>query len=158
MLAMMPASQSQAVLNRSFNSQEEEKKGPSLQSKLFASATKAEKLAENHNLTLDDIIRHQNTDGYWQEGAIATFAVFLRDGQIEDEDVREAIEDATLVDGVSKDQVYATLLAIFILLEKFSNQEDEWNLLVRKAKTFLRDSGLDKPDKVLRRFNLEVLE
>ena len=63
-----------------------------------------------------------------------------------------------MVDGVSKDKVYATLLAIFILMEKFSNQEDEWNLLVRKAKTFLRDAGLEKPDKVLRRFNLEVLE
>ena len=43
-------------------------------------------------------------------------------------------------------------------MERFSNKEDEWNLLVRKAKTFLRDAGLDKPDKVLRRFNLEVLE
>ena len=62
------------------------------------------------------------------------------------------------MEGISKDKVYATLLAIFILMEKFSNQEDEWNLLVRKAKTFLRDAGLEKPDKVLRRFNLEVLE
>ena len=60
-------------------------------------------------------------------------------------------------DGVDKEQVYVTLLAIYILMEKFDDKEDEWVLLVRKAKGFLRDSGIDKPDKILRNFSLEVL-
>ena len=42
-------------------------------------------------------------------------------------------------------------------MEKFDEKEDEWTLLARKAKTFLKASGIEKPDKLLKLFNLEVL-
>ena len=50
-----------------------------------------------------------------------------------------------------------TLLAIFLLMEAFGHKEDEWTLLVRKAKAYLKKAGVDKPDKVLKKFNLETL-
>ena len=85
-------------------------------------------------------------------------AIFLKDGLSLDGDVMQALESETLSAGVAMDQVYATLLAIFILMERFADREDEWTLLARKAKTFLRDSGVAKPDKILRLFsNIEVI-
>ena len=85
-------------------------------------------------------------------------AIFLKDGLSLDGDVMQALESETLIAGIAMDQVYATLLAIFILMERFADREDEWTLLARKAKTFLRDSGVAKPDKILRLFsNIEVI-
>ena len=54
--------------------------------------------------------------------------------------------------------MYTTLLALFILGEKYDDLEDEWQLLAAKAKTYLKKAGVAKPDKVLRQFNLEVTD
>ena len=35
------------------------------------------------------------------------------------------------------EQVYLTLLALFLLREVFIDKEDEWQMIARKAKTFL---------------------
>ena len=43
-------------------------------------------------------------------------------------------------------------------MERFGDREDEWTLLARKAKTFLVNAGIAKPDKIIRLFsNIEVL-
>ena len=65
-----------------------------------------------------------------------------------------AIEALTLTD--DKEIVYTTLLAIYILAEAFDDKEDEWTLLARKAKAYLKSVGVDKPDKILRLFTAEV--
>lgn len=57
---------------------------------------------------------------------------------------------------VEIETIFSTLLAIHILAEAFEDKEDEWTLLARKAKTFLKNSGVDKPDKIMRLFNLEI--
>jgi len=33
-----------------------------------------------------------------------------------------------------------------VLQEKFEDSEDEWTLLAKKAKTWLKKAGIDKPD------------
>ena len=44
-------------------------------------------------------------------------------------------------------------------MEKYGDKEDEWTLISRKAKTFLREAGVEKPDKILRLFaTVEVLD
>jgi hypothetical protein len=81
-------------------------------------------------------------------------AALLKGGASEDQDVMTALQEMTL--SVEIETVYVTLLAIYILAEAFEDKEDEWTLLARKAKTFLKNSGVDKPDKILRLFNLEI--
>jgi len=54
--------------------------------------------------------------------------------------------------------VFVTLLAIYLLQEAFGDSEDEWTLLARKAKTYLKSVGVDKPDKLIKKFTLQVLE
>ena len=51
-----------------------------------------------------------------------------------------------------------TLLAIHVLVEAFGDKEDEWTLLVQKAKAFLKKAGIVKPDKLFSRFTLEVIQ
>ena len=69
----------------------------------------------------------------------------------EDPVLRKILEALTLKANADKEQIYVTLLALFLLLEAFGHKEDEWMLLVRKAKSYLKEAGVDKPDKVLRK-------
>jgi len=52
--------------------------------------------------------------------------------------------------------VLLTLVALFILQEKFEEREDEWTLIAKKAKTWLKQVGLAKPDKFLTSINLGI--
>jgi hypothetical protein len=38
------------------------------------------------------------------------------------------------------------LVALYILAEFFYDKEDEWILVAKKAKTWLKQQGLDKPE------------
>ena len=42
----------------------------------------------------------------------------------------------------SPEQIYLTLLALFILQECFDDFADEWELIARKAKAFLLSAGI----------------
>ena len=39
-----------------------------------------------------------------------------------------------------------TIIALYVLEEKFEDNEEEWTLLAKKAKAWLKNAGLDKPD------------
>lgn len=103
--------------------------------------------------SLESVIASQSTEGYWPASTKASLAAFFKDGMVDDSDVFEIVANLGSADA---EQIYATLLAIFLLTEAFSHKEDEWTLLVRKAKAYLKAAGLDKSDKVLRKFNLEL--
>ena len=73
---------------------------------------------------------------------------------IEDAGVRQALSQVTLSSGANSELVYLTLLALFILEECFDDCEDEWELIARKAKTFLQSAGVQKPVNFVRLFTL----
>ena len=103
--------------------------------------------------TFESVIASQCTEGYWPQSTKDSLAAFFMNSVVEDPDVKEAVSNLGSADA---EQIYATLLAIFVLMEMFSHKEDEWTLLVRKAKAYLKAAGLDKPDKVIKKFNLEL--
>ena len=57
-----------------------------------------------------------------------------------------------------RDSVYLTLLAIYILEEGFPNDEDEWTLILDKAIAYLQLAGLQRPESIVKKFSLVVLE
>ena len=57
----------------------------------------------------------------------------------EDAGVRQALKHLRIK---TTEQVYLTLLALFILQECFDDYEDEWDMIARKAKTFLQSAGV----------------
>lgn len=52
--------------------------------------------------------------------------------------------------------VITTLVALYILTEVFDDKEDEWTLLVKKAKTWLKQQGIDKPESLYKNINLTI--
>ena len=61
------------------------------------------------------------------------------------------------LDTVTARNAYLTLLALFILEEAFADYEDEWDLIARKARTFLQGLGIQKPGTLTKKFTLTVI-
>ena len=108
--------------------------------------------------TFEHVITLQHGAGYWYSNTRPHFAAYFKDGQTDDADVRQALEalSASLTPEADKETILVTLLAIYVLTEIFDGKEDEWTLLVRKAKTFLKGCGVTKPDRLLQEFKLQL--
>ena len=52
--------------------------------------------------------------------------------------------------------VYLTLLALYILKEGFDSKKDEWQLLAKKAKDFLKQCGVKRADVLIKKFSLQI--
>lgn len=81
-------------------------------------------------------------------------AACVESGDIEDAAVRQALSAVALVAGVDPEVVYETLLAWYILEESFSDEEDQWQLIVSKAKSWLESAGVPKPATIVNKFSL----
>ena len=53
--------------------------------------------------------------------------------------------------------ILATLIALYLLSEKFEEKEKEWALLAKKAKTWLKQQGLAKPDQLIKKININLI-
>jgi hypothetical protein len=56
----------------------------------------------------------------------------------------------------SVDDVLMTLIALYLLQEKFEDREDEWSLIAKKAKTWLKQVGVTKPEKLIGQINMVI--
>ena len=58
------------------------------------------------------------------------------------------------IESDAMEQVYLTLLALFILEESYSENVQEWQMIARKAKTYLEQAGVAKPNNLVMKFTL----
>ena len=54
------------------------------------------------------------------------------------------------------EQVYLTLLALFILEESYAENAQEWQMIARKAKMYLEQAGVVKPNNLVMKFTLSA--
>ena len=54
-------------------------------------------------------------------------------------------------------EVWVTLIALFIFGEEFSDRESEWTLLASKAKDYLKAEGIEKPDRLIRKMDFDLV-
>eukprot|EP00353_Schmidingerella_taraikaensis_P004295 CAMPEP_0185584600 /NCGR_PEP_ID=MMETSP0434-20130131/33275_1 /TAXON_ID=626734 ORGANISM="Favella taraikaensis, Strain Fe Narragansett Bay" /NCGR_SAMPLE_ID=MMETSP0434 /ASSEMBLY_ACC=CAM_ASM_000379 /LENGTH=77 /DNA_ID=CAMNT_0028204449 /DNA_START=692 /DNA_END=922 /DNA_ORIENTATION=- len=54
-----------------------------------------------------------------------------------------------------REEAYLTLLAIFILLKSFKQDEFKWILTANKAKSWLESVGVSKPSRLIKKFQFE---
>lgn len=102
-----------------------------------------------------NVIGCQHNTGYWASDTLYVFEGLFKEKQADDVTVREHLSALINVDPeADKDTLYMTLLAIYVLAEVFADEEDQWILLVRKAKTFLKKAGIAKPEKLVKLFSL----
>ena len=52
--------------------------------------------------------------------------------------------------------VYLTLLVLYILKQQFNDKKDEWEMIAQKAKDFLKDVGVARPDGIVKKFTLKI--
>ena len=104
----------------------------------------------------NNFIAGVTTMGSWSANSRALLAACLEGDQFDDLTVREAISAITLADGTDIETVYMTLLAWYILEEGFGDEEDQWQLIVSKAKTWLESAGVPKPASFVAKFSLAI--
>jgi len=54
------------------------------------------------------------------------------------------------------EHVWTTLLALYILAEVFHEKEAEWKMLAKKAKDWIKQQGVSKPDQILRKMEFDL--
>jgi len=101
------------------------------------------------------VIAGQSSIGHWTAQSRDTLLRCVSDGNFEDEAVRQALSHLTLT-GSDLETVYLTLLAWYILEEAYVDFEDEWQLIVGKAKTWLESVGVPKPASFVKKFTLTL--
>ena len=89
--------------------------------------------------TFETLISLQASDGNWVKNSERTLVNFFSDGNIEDSTIESLLTEAKSK-GSSADMrvVHLTIVALYILKEEFPERKDEWQLLMKKAKEFLK--------------------
>lgn len=74
--------------------------------------------------------------------------------KLEDQAVYDALNkfNLNLPAGVTANEIYLTLLAMYILKTEYSDRQQELSLIWRKATAWLRSIGIAEPDAVVRLF------
>ena len=71
-----------------------------------------------------------------------------------DDTVLQALRELGLQDS-DLEKIYLTLLALYLLEEAYADEEDQWQMIARKAKTYLEQTGgISKPNLFIRKFTL----
>lgn len=102
----------------------------------------------------NSIIFKQSTDGFWKEDVRSILNECFENANATQSEVRSAIQACTLSNGVELETVYLTLLAIHILQECYEDNRGEWNMIVQKARTWLVQVGVAKPNNLLKKFTM----
>ena len=83
------------------------------------------------------MIEGQTSDGHWKISSRAILvACLLTEEDFDSNNVRQEISTLPLP-SETIEKVFVTLLACYLLQEAFAGQEDEWQLIFDKAKTWL---------------------
>ena len=100
------------------------------------------------------MIKGVTTAGFWANQSRSVLASCVQGEDITDAAIQQALGSLSLSDGTDAEIVYLTLLAWYILEESFDDDEDQWRLIIDKAKTWLESVGVAKPANFVRQFTL----
>ena len=123
---------------RMVNTQQKRSAKPSRAAKCFAGLERTVNLPESSQTSflspLSQLIALQTAEGFWQ-----------LDKQLADivgQPVEKLVKKCP---ATGMESVWATLLALTLLKERFSSQEEEWELVAIKAKTWLQNQTIPGP-------------
>ena len=91
----------------------------------------------NKSILLNKIINSQARKGYWKECSILKEAIII-DFKI------ACLENALKLKVLSQDLSFlvSTVLFLWVLRELFEEKRDEWQMIARKAKNYLKSHGV----------------
>ena len=92
----------------------------------------------------------QTSTGYWSK-ADAVVSFFSCEVVGVHDELAEEVRGLLGSNGGVFEEVWLTLLALFVLQNKFKHKQQEWTLIASKAKAFLKQQGLQKPDNFVKK-------
>ena len=82
---------------------------------------------------------------------------FFNDGGLKDQAIEEAVKQALSRGSAAEPaSLVATITALFILKEVFSDYKDEYEMIEEKAKDFLKVSSVQNLGKLMKRIQLVI--
>ncbi len=103
--------------------------------------------SEKLNL-LNSILDSQTSEGLWKTDPVQMIRDIKNTFHFKNLDIDGLRGE---VDKITKDKsmiesIIATIIALWILADKYESQEDEWQLIAKKARTALKAHGIIKVD------------
>ncbi|TNV84644.1 hypothetical protein FGO68_gene15650 [Halteria grandinella] len=99
---------------------------------------------------MNKVINSQSSEGFWSdESLLSQVASLSGDATLTLEKVKIALK--TDVKPESLTRVVLTVLALWVLSKKFEYKEDEWQMIARKAKNYLKAHGIQKLEPIYQR-------
>lgn len=89
--------------------------------------------------TFQEFVMMQESNGNWPEDSFLKLESLL-EGDIKDPKIRSMVKVQN-----SKDEIIFTLVALYCLLTIWDDKQDEWEMIARKAKLWLKKVGINDP-------------
>ena len=107
--------------------------------------------------SFETLISFQLTEGKWDKNCEANLKDYFTDSNIEDP-IIEAVLAQAKSDGSSADpmMIHFTLIALYILKETFDMKKQEWLMIAKKAKEWLKSVKVTNADKYIKKLNLSL--
>ena len=106
--------------------------------------------------TFEQVISCQASSGNWTKHSLSVLYACIAGNNYQDSAVQVQLDNMTLTE--DREIVYITLMALFILREAFAHREDEHVMICQNAKVWLTAAGVQKPDKLVRKFTLPLVQ
>lgn len=84
--------------------------------------------------SFDELINAQSSSGNWTNNCGSLLAKFFSDSMQND----SLFEELKALNAANVDLLWHTIIALYILEEMFDDRADEWEMISRKAKTWLK--------------------
>ena len=106
---------------------------------------------------LKKLIAFQNSSGFWSEQDLVKLGKYFKNGSYQYQDLRTELQKlAARKKKYLVEDILTTIIALYLLEERYEESSDEWTLIATKAKAWLIEAGIDKPAKWLDKVTFTV--
>ena len=87
---------------------------------------------------LKKLIAFQNSSGFWSEQDLVKLGKYFKNGSCQDQPLRAELQKLAASGKISPvGDIFTTIIALYVLEEKYDESYDEWTLVATKAKAWL---------------------
>ena len=107
--------------------------------------------------SFESLISFQLTDGKWNTDCEGILKEFFIDSNINDSVIDQVIEQAkangSLADPL---MIHYTIIALYVLKGTFNSKQEEWQMIAKKAKDWLKSVKVPNVDKHIKKLKLSL--
>ncbi|CDW76097.1 UNKNOWN [Stylonychia lemnae] len=116
----------------------------------FQTKNKEQTINKDRDSILQQIYKDQTIDGRWREEKIVFQMMNKFDTNKFKVEVLKIIENQNNGQNVNVDLIWVTIAILLILAHSYSSSQQEWQLIAKKGKTFIKNNGVKNPDQLIK--------